>query len=140
MSAHLIRYQVQIRIPKTIQVAYQAWLVDHVVGNPKAGIPGMLELKTAEGAPLFIKAEIEQANSPLHPDHCLYTVNYFMNDGEAMDYYEENFAAEMRTQLPEDFAGIPVVNRCIYYPDIIGTWDVELGSEQAAVQRWERVF
>lgn len=140
MRPQLITYQVQIRIPLVIQKNYQAWLVDHVVGNPTAGILGMLELVTDAGAPLFVRAEIRQAKSPLYPDHSLYRVNYYLESLEMMELYEQQFAAEMRQQAPAEFVGKAVINRCLFLPEVIGEWSTELGAEQEAIEEWEVVI
>ena len=140
MHPQLITYQVQLRVLKSIQKDYQAWLVDHVVGNSQKGIPGMLELTNAEGDPLFIKAEVHLSDSPLHPDHCLYRANYFLEDIAMMEYYEQKYAAMMRSQFPAEFAGKVMINRCLYLPEIVGDWDTELGAEQAAIEKWEVVI
>jgi hypothetical protein len=119
-------YQVKIFVNPVIAADYLDWLIEHIEGNPKTGILGMLELYLSDGTPIFDRAELFKSEVA---DCIVLTTNYYLKNEALMLHYEQYFAPKMRTEVPKRFIGKFKINRILFTPRAVGQFDDDLETQ-----------
>lgn len=84
-------YEVRCTIPMQITTDFREWLADH--------LDDMLSL------PYFTGGQIVEGELLDRPEMHLFVVRYELKSKQDLNVYLEKAAPQMRSKLPEDFAG-----------------------------------